>query len=90
MSWYWTYEFDNVREMVLIPGVIVSTVRLEQVVAGGHFERHAGCGPNVGRRSVPGAKQDLKTSVLAGLDVLREVVMLEKEEETNDRRHDKR
>ena len=29
MSWNWTNEFDDVGQMVLVPRIVFSTVRLE-------------------------------------------------------------
>ena len=65
--------------MVLVPGVIVPRVRLEQVVTGGHLEGHAGRRPDIGRRPVSGAEKDLQAAVLPCLDVLREVMVLQKQ-----------
>ena len=46
-------QLDDVGEVVLVPGVVVAGVRLEQVVPCGQLEGHARRGPNVRRRSVP-------------------------------------
>ena len=42
----------------------------------GHLEGHAGGRPDVRRRSVAAANQDLQRAVLPRLDILREVVVL--------------
>ena len=73
---YISHELYDVRDVVLVPAVVVARVGLEQVVARGQLEGHAGRGPDVCRGPVPGAQQHLQTAVLPGLDVLREVVVL--------------
>jgi len=50
-------------------------MRLEQVVACGKLESHAGQRPQVGACRVAGAEDDLQRAVLARLDVLGEVVV---------------
>ena len=69
-------ELDDVSEVVLVAGVVLARVRLEEVVAGGQREGHAGRGPDVGGGAVPRSEEDLQRAVLAGLDVLSEVMVL--------------
>ena len=69
-------QLDDVGEVVLVPGVVVAGVGLEQVVTGGHLEGHARGRPDVGRGTVPSPEEDLQTPVLSGLDVVSEMVVL--------------
>ena len=69
-------QLDDVGEVVLVPGVVVPGVGLEQVVPRGQLEGHTGRGPDVCRRSVPRPQQHLQRSVLSGLDILRVVMIL--------------
>ena len=66
--------------MILVSGVILSGVWLEQVVTRRHFKGHARRRPDVGRCSVARTQKDLQGAVLARLDVFREMVILKKEE----------
>ena len=38
---------DDVRQVILVPAVVVPGVRLEQVVPGGELEGHAGRAPDI-------------------------------------------
>ena len=69
-------EFNDVRQMVFVPGVILSGVWLEQVISRGHLEGHAGSGPDVCGSTVASTQQNLQGAVLAGLNVFRKVVVL--------------
>ncbi len=48
-------ELADVRQVILVPGVVFARVGLKQVVSGGHLESHAGDGPDVCGRVVPSA-----------------------------------
>ena len=67
---------DDVRQMVLVPAVVVPGVRLKQVVPGGELEGHAGRAPDVCRGSVTRPDDDLQGPVLPSLNVVCEVMML--------------
>ena len=69
-------QLDDVGEVVLVPGVVVPGVGLEQVVPRSQLEGHTGRRPDVSRRSVPRPQQHLQRSVLSGLDILRVVMIL--------------
>lgn len=69
-------QFDDVRQMILVATELRGLFRVEQEIAGGQFERHAGGAPDVARRSVFGAQQHLQASVLSRLDVVGEVSIL--------------
>lgn len=47
-----TNKFDDVCQMIFVPGVVFTTVRLKQVVPRGQLEGHARGGPDVGRWAV--------------------------------------
>jgi len=68
------HQLDDVGEVILVPGVILSTVRFKEVVTGGQLEGHTSSGPDVSWRPVPSTEQDLKASVLPSLDVFREMM----------------
>ena len=76
MPGYGSNELYDVCQMVLVPGVVVAGVGLEQVVTGGHLEGHARGRPDVGGGTVPSSEEDLQTPVLPGLDVVSEMVVL--------------
>ena len=76
MPWYGSNELYDVCQVVLVPGVVVAGVALEQVVTGGHLEGHARGRPDVGGGTVPSPEEDLQTPVLPGLDVVSEMVVL--------------
>ena len=44
---------DDVRQVVLVPAVVLPGVRLEQVIPGGELEGHAGSAPDVRGRAIP-------------------------------------
>ena len=77
MSWYVSDELYDVCQVVLVPGVVFSRVRLKQVIAGRHLEGHARRGPDVCGGPVPSAQQNLQRPILTGLNVLCEVVILQ-------------
>lgn len=63
--------------MVFISGIIFTTMRFEKVVTSGQLKGHASCGPNVGGRTVSGAKKDFQTPILSCLNIFREVMVLQ-------------
>ena len=63
--------------MVFISGIIFTTMRFEKVVTSGQLEGHASCGPNVGGRTISGAKKDFQTPILSCLNIFREVMVLQ-------------
>ena len=79
ISWNSSNQLDDMSEMVLVPRVVLPRVRLEQVVPRSHLKSHTCCGPDVRGRPVAGPQQHLQGPVLAGLDVLGEVVVLKKQ-----------
>ncbi len=76
MPWNISDEFYNVGQMILIPGVVLPRVRLEEIVSCCHLKGHACCGPDVGGWAISCTQEDFQASVLAGLDIFREVVVL--------------
>ena len=52
-------------------------MRFEKVVTSGQLKGHASCGPNVGRRTISGAKKDFQTPILSCLNIFREVMVLQ-------------
>ena len=71
-------ELDDVCQVVLVPGVVLARVGLEQVVTCRHLEGHARRRPNVSRGSVASTKENLQTSILASLDIFCEMMILKK------------
>ena len=71
---------DDVRQVVLVPAVVIPGVRLKQVVPGGELEGHAGRAPDVCGGPVPRAQQHLQRPVLPGLDILGVVMILQRRE----------
>ena len=67
------------RQVVLVPAVVVPGVRLEQVIPGGELEGHAGSAPDISGWAVTGAKQHLECAVLASLDILGVVMILDRD-----------
>lgn len=78
MPRYATDELNDVGEVILISGVVFARVGLEEIVASGHLEGHAGGGPDVGRGTVARTQEHLQTAILPGLNVLGKVVILDK------------
>jgi len=60
--------------IVVLP-VLLTLARFEQEISSGHLENHAGKRPQIGRCSVLGADDNLWRSILARLDLSREVVV---------------
>ena len=54
-----TQELDDVGQVVLVPGILLPGVGLEEVVAGGQLERHARHAPDVRRGAVARTQQNL-------------------------------
>merc|ERR1719150_2227518 len=62
-------------QVVLVPGVVLTTVGLKQIVACSQLKCHAGKGPDISRSAVARAYQHLQGPILPGLNVLSEVVL---------------
>ena len=73
---YFAEQFDDVRQVIFVSTELRGLLRIEQKIAGGQFERHAGSAPDIARRSVLGAQQHLQTSVLSRLNVVGEMSIL--------------
>ncbi len=69
-------QLNDVSQVVFVPGVVLTRVRLKEIVSRGHLKGHAGGRPDVGGRAIARTKEDLQTAVLASLDVFGEVVVL--------------
>ena len=70
-------QFCNMSQVILIPAIARARVRLKQKVSCGQFKRHACSRPDVRRWTVPCPYDNLQRAVLAGLDIVCEVVVLE-------------
>ena len=68
------HQLDDVCQVVLVPGVVLPTVRLKEVVSCSQLEGHAGSRPDVSLGTVPRSEEDFEAAVLPSLDVLGEVV----------------
>lgn len=73
-------QLNDVSQMILIPWVVVTRVRIKQVVTGGKFKGQASRAPNVCWICVRNTKQNFYRSILSSLYIGSEVIVLQGDE----------